>query len=116
VAFIAIVQSSDCSKEVTIQQSNQRAAPGYTLYLANILNGTDIYGQSEEFEIKPLGSAYPSQSQNIPVSGSAGSSGSGAPPAPSQSSGTGRSGNSAVNIAASGLFSVAAIAAGLILA
>ncbi|KAK7051346.1 hypothetical protein VNI00_004846 [Paramarasmius palmivorus] len=61
IVVIADQQNSDCSKLVTQQQMSMPAATGYKIQFANRLNQTDVYSESEEFEIKPLGSAYPSQ-------------------------------------------------------
>jgi len=79
LAIIGIQQDFDCSKEITQDQANQAAGTGYTILLADPLNNTHVYTTSQEFEIKALGSAYPSQvtpSANAPGSGSATSSGS----------------------------------------
>ncbi|KAF9458369.1 hypothetical protein BDZ94DRAFT_1313327 [Collybia nuda] len=59
MAFIGIINNFDCSKTITQDQANQAAGTGYTIQLANPLNSTEVYVTSEEFEIKPLGSAYP---------------------------------------------------------
>jgi len=61
LAFIAIQANDDCSITVSSDQVNQTAAPGYTLIFTNPLNFSDIYATSELFEIKALGSLYPSQ-------------------------------------------------------
>ncbi|KAJ8073361.1 hypothetical protein AAF712_011374 [Marasmius tenuissimus] len=62
LAFIATQENSQCTKEITQLQSSQEAATGYKILFANPLNNSDVYSESEEFEIKPLGSAYPSSS------------------------------------------------------
>ncbi|EPQ53529.1 hypothetical protein GLOTRDRAFT_17384, partial [Gloeophyllum trabeum ATCC 11539] len=61
-AIIAVQNNYDCSKTITDSQSGYPPATGYTVQLANPLNSTEIYAQSQEFEIKPLGSAYPASS------------------------------------------------------
>lgn len=85
--IISIVQNYDCSKEITQDQSNQPAGTGYTIQLADILNGTHVYATSDEFEIKPLGSTYPSQASPAPGGGSS-ASGSGSPSGTGTSSGS----------------------------
>jgi len=67
IAVIAIQNNYDCSITITQDQANQPVGTGWTVVLANPLNNTDVYATSEPFEIKALGSAYPSQ-----VSSSAG--------------------------------------------
>jgi hypothetical protein len=61
LAIIAIQQNFDCSIIITQDEASQPAATGYTILFANPLNNTDVYATSEQFEIKPLGSLYPSQ-------------------------------------------------------
>lgn len=61
LAIIAMQQNSDCSKVITQDQANQPAGKGFVLQLANPANNTDVYASSEPFEIKALGSLYPSQ-------------------------------------------------------
>jgi len=61
LAFIAIQPNADCSKLVTQQQADQNAGTGYRIQLANPFNNTDVYAESEPFEIKPLGATYPEQ-------------------------------------------------------
>ncbi|KAG1732982.1 hypothetical protein EDB19DRAFT_1639994, partial [Suillus lakei] len=67
LVIIAIEENYDCSTTITQQQSAQPATTGYTIQFANTLNSTDIYTQSEPFEIKALGAPYPT------ATGSAGS-------------------------------------------
>jgi len=107
IAIIAIQNNFDCSKLLTPEQVTQKAAPGYRVIFANPLNSTEVYAQSDVFEIKPLGSAYPSQpsSAGATPSGSAAASGaSGAAPKPT---------NGATSLKNFGLGASAAIAAGL---
>ncbi|TEB31945.1 hypothetical protein FA13DRAFT_1628923 [Coprinellus micaceus] len=61
LAIIAIQKNYDCSIIITQDQANQAAGTGYQVYLANPINNTDVYAVSESFEIKPLGSLYPTQ-------------------------------------------------------
>ncbi|KAK1231073.1 hypothetical protein PQX77_005820 [Marasmius sp. AFHP31] len=70
LAIIATQENSQCSKEMTQLQSSQEAATGYKLLFANPLNNTDVYSESDEFEIKPLGSAYPSSTASQGPTGS----------------------------------------------
>jgi len=61
LAIIAQQDNFDCSIIITQDQSDQPAGTGWTILLANPLNETDVYATSQPFEIKPLGSLYPSQ-------------------------------------------------------
>ncbi|KAF8799565.1 hypothetical protein BYT27DRAFT_7263881 [Phlegmacium glaucopus] len=61
LAFIAIQESFQCSVTVSQDQVSQPVGTGYTLLFANPFNNTDVYATSEQFEIKPLGSLYPTQ-------------------------------------------------------
>jgi len=76
LAIIGIENNFDCSKEISQDQSNQAAGTGYTILLADPLNNTHVYATSDEFEIKPLGSTYPSQASPS-AGGSNAASGSG---------------------------------------
>jgi hypothetical protein len=63
LAIIAQQPNATCSLLVT--QDQMGALPvgnGYTVQLANPLNGSDIYSRSSAFEIKAAGSAYASTS------------------------------------------------------
>jgi len=59
LAILAIEYNYDCSKTITQQQSAQPAGTGYTVQLANPFNSTDVYAESQPFEIKALGASYP---------------------------------------------------------
>jgi hypothetical protein len=90
LAIIGIEQNFDCSKEITQDQSNQPAGTGYTILLADPLNNTHVYATSDEFEIKPLGSSYPSQASpssgsNNGASGTASGTGTSSSSKPTQS-------------------------------
>jgi len=61
MAIISIQQNFQCSIVVSQDVANQPAGTGWTIQLANPINITDVYATSQPFEIKPLGSAYPSQ-------------------------------------------------------
>ncbi|OJT02836.1 hypothetical protein TRAPUB_6692 [Trametes pubescens] len=76
-AFIAQQNNFDCSKLITKDQINQAPGTGYTIQLANIFNETDIFAESEPFEIKAIGSSYPASSATPTIGGSATASGSG---------------------------------------
>jgi len=71
LAFIAELANDDCSYAVSQNQVNQPAATGYTLIFANPLNNSDIYTTSQLFEIRALGSAYPTTSSGLAASGTA---------------------------------------------
>lgn len=81
LAFIAIQELDQCSITVSPNQVNQPASSGYILLLADDFNNTNVYATSQQFEIRPLGSAYPSQvsSSSSVASGTATSSPSASP-------------------------------------
>jgi len=62
IAIVAIENNYDCSRTITQDQANQPAGTGYIIQLASPFNETDVYAQSQPFEIKALGSAYPATS------------------------------------------------------
>jgi len=70
-AIVANVPNADCSHTITTQQANLPPATGYTLVFADIIDQTKIYAVSQEFEIKPLGAAYPPSSATPQESSSA---------------------------------------------
>ncbi|KAF8908542.1 hypothetical protein CPB84DRAFT_1843438 [Gymnopilus junonius] len=88
LAIIAQQDNFDCSIIVTQDQSNQAAGQGWTILLANPLNNTDVYATSQPFEIKPLGSLYPSQVTPTANASSASQTGgaSGSSPSPTTAS------------------------------
>ncbi|KAG7086832.1 hypothetical protein E1B28_002753 [Marasmius oreades] len=59
LGIIARLENTVCSKEIDLQQVKLNVGPGYTILITNVVNQTDVLSQSEEFEIKPLGSPYP---------------------------------------------------------
>jgi hypothetical protein len=61
LAVIAIQDNFVCSLLVTSNQVNVAPDTGYQLLFANIINNTDVYLTSDPFEVKALGSLYPSQ-------------------------------------------------------
>jgi len=75
LAFIAMLANSDCSYAVSQNQVNEGPATGYTLLFADPLNNTNVYATSQLFEIKALGSAYPTTT-GLAASGTATSSSS----------------------------------------
>jgi len=89
LAFIAIQQNYQCSVTVSQDQVDQPPGPGYTLLFADSLNNTNVYVSSEQFEIKPLGSLYPSQvsSSSSVASGTGTGTGTAASSSPSSKSG-----------------------------
>ncbi|KIJ63816.1 hypothetical protein HYDPIDRAFT_91819 [Hydnomerulius pinastri MD-312] len=105
LAIIAVQQNYDCSETITQQQSAQPAGTGYTVLLASTLNSTDIYAQSEPFEIKALGAAYPATTASASATGSAGSA-----------SPTGTTGGALANYIPVGMSMAAALALGLVVA
>jgi hypothetical protein len=81
LAIIAQQPNYVCSLLVTKDEMGALVpGTGYTVQLANIFNSTDVYAESSPFEIKAIGSAYPSTtSSEIPSSTSSGSSSTGTP-------------------------------------
>ncbi|KAF5383180.1 hypothetical protein D9615_004898 [Tricholomella constricta] len=69
IAIIGVQNNFDCSKTITQDQISAPPGTGYTILFANTLNQTDVFAKSEEFEIKPLGSAYPTSTPGINTGG-----------------------------------------------
>ncbi|KAI0070131.1 hypothetical protein K474DRAFT_1670386 [Panus rudis PR-1116 ss-1] len=115
-AIIAVQNNFDCSKTITQDQANYTAGTGYSIQLANPLNSSDIYAQSDLFEIKPLGSAYPATSSAAPspTDSSSGSSPSSSD-APTGASG-GSSGATSLSMSVSALAAAGVAALGFVLA
>ncbi|KAH6908802.1 hypothetical protein BKA70DRAFT_1278875 [Coprinopsis sp. MPI-PUGE-AT-0042] len=105
-AIIAIINNFDCSISITVGQADQPPATGYQLLLADPLNNTHVFGTSQPFEIKPLGSLYYSQVNGGKGSGSASGSGGASP---TSGSSTGGDEGSALGLASS-TFAVAGAA------
>ncbi|KAL1742454.1 hypothetical protein HDZ31DRAFT_75518, partial [Schizophyllum fasciatum] len=78
IGIIASQNNYDCSKTITQQQAAQPAAKGYRVLLTDPLNMTNVYAQSGEFEIRPLGAAYPDAGATPGGGGTATSSGASA--------------------------------------
>jgi len=103
LAFIAILDYNICSYAVSQDQVNQTAGTGYTLIFGDIFNETNVYATSQQFEIRPLGSAYPTTT--AVVSGgstampSSSSSASGGSPSPSKAAALGAHNPSAIGLA-----------------
>jgi len=119
--IISIEPNFDCSQTITAQQETFPAGDGYYVQLANPLNSTQVYAQSQPFEIKPLGSAYPATSATPTESGAsatASSSGSGSPSASGSGSGAAAQTSAPAKSSASGLTgsvaSAVAVAAGVL--
>ncbi|KAF9491711.1 hypothetical protein BDN71DRAFT_1452405 [Pleurotus eryngii] len=103
-AVIAIQNNADCSKAITQQQANFTAASGYFLQLANPLNQTDVFAQSEPFEVRPLGAAYPATtSVASPNTASGSASGSAAP---AQATQPGNNGAASLKVSAAALVGI----------
>ncbi|KAI0659313.1 hypothetical protein C8Q70DRAFT_987097 [Cubamyces menziesii] len=117
LAFLGQQANYDCSKLITKDQVNQPPATGYTIQLADVFNSSHIYAESEPFEIKNLGSAYPASSATPTGTGSMSQTGSAGSSASQTGSGAGASqtaGNNSKNgagsLAAPGGLAAAALA------
>ncbi|EJD05417.1 uncharacterized protein FOMMEDRAFT_144982 [Fomitiporia mediterranea MF3/22] len=75
-AIIAVQQNFDCSRTLTTQQANLQVSTGYKLQFANSINSTQVYAESDEFEVKAQGSAYPDPSSTPSADDTSTSSGS----------------------------------------
>jgi len=102
IAVIAIQENYDCSITITQDQANQPVGTGWSVIFANPLNSSDAWATSEPFEIKALGSAYPSQ---VTVSAGGSSTASSSSPFPTRKSGAVslKAGLTAVGLAAFGI-------------
>ncbi|CDO75760.1 hypothetical protein BN946_scf184921.g36 [Trametes cinnabarina] len=114
LAIIPQEPNYDCSKLITKDQINQGPGTGYTIQFANPFNETDIYAESQPFEIKNVGAAYPATTAtpsgaSTPAAGSATGSSSAASGTSSPQSDSSK--NGAGSLAASGGLAAAAIAA-----
>ncbi|KAJ7152699.1 hypothetical protein C8R43DRAFT_1127154 [Mycena crocata] len=58
-ALIAVEQNFNCAQTVAATLFSAPLGTGYFLRMANILNSTDIYAESDPFEIKALSAGYP---------------------------------------------------------
>ncbi|KAL5514300.1 hypothetical protein ACEPAG_2388 [Sanghuangporus baumii] len=77
LAVVAVQQNFDCSRTLTTQQVNFTTGTGYTVIFADPINSTNVYAQSQEFEVRSAGSPYPDPSSTPTGSGSASATGSG---------------------------------------
>ncbi|KAG7452928.1 uncharacterized protein BT62DRAFT_915290 [Guyanagaster necrorhizus] len=110
LAIVAIEQNYDCSKILTPEQVNMPAATGYTLQLANPLNSSQVYAASDLFEIKALGSAYPSSSAAVEsATGSLASASASAASASASASASGNAGSALKTSFGFGLGAIGAI-------
>ncbi|KAJ7284944.1 hypothetical protein C8J57DRAFT_1289951 [Mycena rebaudengoi] len=90
MAIIPVEQNYICSQGLRGDQITVPVGSGYTLQFTNINNVTDVYAESEPFEVKPLSAGYPPVSAtpaastlSKPASSTSGSgtpTGAGAPP------------------------------------
>ncbi|KAI1798047.1 hypothetical protein LXA43DRAFT_1056290 [Ganoderma leucocontextum] len=116
LAFIAQQNNFDCSELITKDRINLTPATGYAIQLADPLNNTNVYAQSQPFEIKALGAAYPASSATPTavatgsISGSAAGTNTGAS-ASSTASGASQGQNSAAGLVAPAGLAAAAFAA-----
>ncbi|KAF8067938.1 hypothetical protein FPV67DRAFT_1165860 [Lyophyllum atratum] len=98
IAIIGIQNNFDCSKTITQDMLTTPPGTGYTILFANTLNQTDIFFTSPQFEIKPLGSSYPTATS---TPGAASPTGSGSAGNSSASSSPGKNAAVAVGVRAS---------------
>jgi hypothetical protein len=109
IAIVAIENNYDCSKTITPQQANQAPGTGYMIQLANTLNETDVYAQSQPFEIKAAGAAYPASSATPTATGtSTGTTAAGAAATSASTTGAASS-NAKLSAAGFGLAAVGAL-------
>jgi hypothetical protein len=110
LAIIAVQDNFDCSETITQQESAQPAGTGYIVQFASTLNSTDIYAQSQPFEIKALGSSYPT------TTSSAGSTATGSASGTAGAAQATKSGGTLAEYIPAGMSMAAALALGLIVA
>lgn len=112
-AIIAVVNNFDCSRSITTQQANLPVSDGYRVQLANPINISEVYTESELFEVRAQGSAYPDPSST--PTASSGSSGTGTGGSPTQTGGANGDTNSAgILSTGSVLTGVVALVAGVV--
>jgi len=109
IAVIAIENNYDCSKTIIPDQSNLTAATGYIVQFANTLNETDVYAQSQPFEIKAPGSTYPASSATPSASGTSTGTASSPPSASSSTSKGAAASNAKLSAAGLGLAAIGAL-------
>ncbi|KAH8116211.1 hypothetical protein DFH11DRAFT_1506826 [Phellopilus nigrolimitatus] len=110
-AIVAIQQNYVCSQTLTTQQANFSVAQNYKVQFANPLNASDVYAESDFFEVKPAGSTYPASSAT-PTAGASSTSGSGS----GSGSATASGGGASASGKSSGAAPVSAPALGALLA
>ncbi|KAG6853192.1 hypothetical protein C0991_006223, partial [Blastosporella zonata] len=116
LAIIGIENNYVCSQTITQDQLTAPAGTGYTILFANTLNQTEIWATSEPFEIKALGSAYPTTTPGIGSSTAAGASAtSGSSAAKSTATTVATKGNGAIGLKAGGVLGVVGAVLGLVL-
>jgi len=108
--IIAIENNFDCSKTITQQQADLPIATGYKVQLANPLNNTQVYAESDFFEIKPLGSAFPDPSSTPTAGGSTSSTGSSTAGASPTGDSSSKNGAISAKSSVAGLTGVAGVA------
>ncbi|KZT63835.1 hypothetical protein DAEQUDRAFT_85945 [Daedalea quercina L-15889] len=117
-AFVAEQPNYQCSVEIySYQLATFPAADGYTILFANILNSSDVYATSEEFELKPQNAAYPASSATPTGTGSATASASGtASASASSTSGSSQKSGAAAMAAPMGGLAMIGVVLGLAMA
>ncbi|EKD00296.1 hypothetical protein A1Q2_05473 [Trichosporon asahii var. asahii CBS 8904] len=122
LAIKAITNVYDYSTLLTLPPGVKPAKGYFITIVDSIYQGQRVYGQSQEFEVKPKGSAYPDQNQDLSgrpqtsasesATGSAGASASksGASSAPSASASSGAQQNMAATALAAGAAALAYVA------
>ncbi|EIW70342.1 hypothetical protein M231_06720 [Tremella mesenterica] len=74
LALVSVEPIYEYSKDVN--PGNVTPGTGYTIQLTDILNSSNIWAESDKFEIKAVGSTYPPQTTSAVPSGSSSPSGS----------------------------------------
>ncbi|KAM5533555.1 hypothetical protein V8D89_012771 [Ganoderma adspersum] len=110
-AFIAQQNNFDCSKLITKDQINLTPSTGYTIQLADPFNETHVYAESQPFEIKALGSAYPASSATPTAVATGSATGSAAGTNTGASASSTATGSTQGQNGAAGLFAPAGLAA-----
>jgi len=87
LAVIAVQSNTACSIDVSQDQVSQPAGTGYVITMADPLNNTHVFATSQQFEIKVLGSLYPSQVSSSASGASGTNTGSASLPSNSAKSG-----------------------------
>ncbi|KAI0293957.1 hypothetical protein BC826DRAFT_360626 [Russula brevipes] len=110
----ASLANSDCSETIRRDEFSFPIADGYTILFANSSDQRDILATSQPFEIKSLGSAYPSSatpSNSTPTSTTVtGSSSTGTPTSASKSNGA----SATLKMSAAGVLAAVGAAIGML--